>query len=61
MTYLPKARKFNGEVYRLHDDYLKSSMADWQASKLRSKGWNARVVKAFGLYGVYKRRRCGNK
>lgn len=56
MTFLPKTMKFSGVVYRLHDDYLKRSTADWEAAKLRSDGWRARVIKLVGLYGVYKRR-----
>lgn len=56
MSLLPKTKVFGSERYRLHNDYLKSSEADWQASKLRSKGWRVRIVKQLGLYGVYKRR-----
>jgi len=56
MAFLPKTRVFNGERYRLHDDYLKLNSADWEARKLRSKGWSVRIVKQLGLYGVYKRR-----
>ena len=53
MPYLPKTRVFDEKRYRLHDDYLKSSQADWEAGKLRSKGWKVRIVKLLGLYGVY--------
>ena len=56
MAYLPKTRMSAGKKYRLHDDYLKLHMANWEASKLRSKGWSVRIIKLLGLYGVYKRR-----
>jgi len=56
MSYLPKTRQFDGKRYRLHNDYLKLSTADWEALKLRNKGWSVRVIKQLGLYGVYKRR-----
>jgi len=56
VAYLPKTKVFDGEQYRLHNDYLKKSTADWQASKLRSKNWRVRVVKLVGLWGVYKKR-----
>lgn len=56
MAYLPRTRVFDGKQFRLHDDYLKLSTANWEAGKLRSKGWKVRVVKLVGLYGVYKRR-----
>ena len=56
MGYLPKTRIIDGKRYRLYDDYLKKGTADWEASKLRSKDWDVRVVKLLGLYGVYRRR-----
>ena len=56
MSYLAKVRTFNGKRYKLHNDYLKSSTAEWEAGKLRSRGWKVRVIKQLGLYGVYKRR-----
>lgn len=56
MSYLEKTRVFDGQRFRLHDDYLKHSTAEWEASKLRSKHWKVRIVKRLGLYGVYKRR-----
>jgi len=56
MAHLPKTRIFNGERYKLHDDYLKWDTAEWEAGKLRSKGWKVRMVRILGLYGVYKRR-----
>jgi hypothetical protein len=56
MSYLPKTRTFNNKRFRLHGDYLTLSKAEWEANKLRSKGWKVRVIKLFGLYGVYKRR-----
>lgn len=56
MSFLPKTKVFNGERYRLHNDYLKLSEAEWQAGKLRSRGWRVRTVRQLGLYGVYKRR-----
>jgi len=56
MSYLPKTRTFDGKRYSLYNDYLKKSTAEWEASKLRSKGWSVRTVKLLGLYGVYRRR-----
>lgn len=56
MSYLPKIKVFGGKRYRLYDDYLKGDTAEWEAGKLRSKGWKVRIVKQLGLYGVYRRR-----
>ncbi len=56
MAYLPKMKIFSGKRYRLHDDYLKQSTANWEADKLRSKGWNVRIIRLLSLFGVYKRR-----
>ncbi len=52
-----KVRKFDGENYRLHSDHFTLSQAEREATKLRSKGWKARIVKVLGLYAVYKRRK----
>lgn len=56
MAFLPRTKLFDGKRYRLFNDYLKLDTAEWEASKLRSKGWNVRIVKQLGLWGVYKRR-----
>ena len=56
MSYLPRTKTYNGKRYSLFNDYLKRDTAEWEASKLRSKDWQVRVVKLLGLYGVYKRR-----
>ena len=56
MAYLPKTRIIDSKRYRLHDDYLKRGTANWEADKLRSEGWNVRIVRLLSLYGVYKRR-----
>lgn len=56
MGYLPKTRVFKGERFRLYNDYLKRGTAEWEAGKLRSKGWRTKVIRLLGLYGVYKRR-----
>ena len=56
MGLLPKTRTFDEEKFRLQNDYLRQGTAEWEASKLRSKGWKVRIIKLLGLYGVYKRR-----
>ena len=56
MAYLPKTRIYDGKRYRLYNDYLKLDTAEWEAGKLRSRGWKVRITKILGLYGVYKRR-----
>lgn len=56
MSYLPKTKIFNGQRYKLHNDYLRQGDAEWAAAKLRSGNWRVRVVRMLGLYGVYKRR-----
>ena len=56
MGFIPKTRTIDGKRYRLYNDYLKRDTAEWEAGKLRSKGWNVRIIKLLGLYGVYRRR-----
>ena len=55
MSYLPKTRKFDGQLYRLHGEYLKRNTAEWEATKLRGSKWKTRIVQIV-LFGVYKRR-----
>ena len=56
MAFLPKTRIYDSKRYRLHNDYLRLDTAEWQAGKLRSKGWKVRIARLLGLYGVYKRK-----
>ena len=56
MSYLPRTRVVDGKRYQLHSDYLKREQAEWDASKLRQKGWRTRMFKMLGLYAIYKRR-----
>lgn len=56
MSVFPKTKVFDGQRYRFYNDYLKKDNAEWEASKLRSRGWRTRITKLLGLYGVYRRR-----
>jgi len=56
MSYLPRTRVVDGKRYSLHNDYLKREQAEWDANKLRNKGWTTRMFKILGLYAIYKRR-----
>lgn len=56
MLYLPKTKKFNGQTFSLHNEYLVEKQAQRTATNLREQGWRVRIAKVYGMYGVYKRR-----
>lgn len=56
MGFNLQTRVFNGERFRLYNEYCDKSDAEQEANKLRSKGWNVRIHDGYELYGVYKRR-----
>jgi len=53
---MPKTMVRDHKRYLYHNSYLKREQAEWDANKLRQKGWRTRMFKILGLYAIYKRR-----
>lgn len=56
MPFNLQTRVFNGKRFRIFNEYRDKSVAEREANKLRSKGWNVKIHDGYELYGVYKRR-----
>lgn len=53
----PETRKINGKSYRLSTSWGAKARAKKEAARMRKTGYNVRVIRQFGGYGIYVRRK----